>query len=133
MTDLGPAKLLQERVAAAMWKAEVSDHPSTYARRTPEAFKDVRKDTRDLWLHLAEAAIEAILRRDVPPSPPSPPSRARKPPGMHGKEPFSAADIDARMDLICGCAGKYDCDCVSVQNRAWRELWTEHNTKPRKT
>lgn len=36
-------------------------------------------------------------------------------------------DIAQRMMQICGCAGKYDCDCVSVQSRARSELWFEHN------
>lgn len=41
--------------------------------------------------------------------------------------PIRGEDIAQRMMNICGCAGKYDCDCVSVQNRAQGELWFEHN------
>lgn len=55
--------------------------------------------------------------------------RKRKPCRMVGDEPFSQAELDARIDAICGCEGKYDCDCVSVSNQAKIELWTEYNTK----
>ena len=41
--------------------------------------------------------------------------------------PISGASITERMVQICGCQGQYDCDCVSVENQARRELWTEHN------
>ncbi|KVP16981.1 hypothetical protein WJ84_01530 [Burkholderia ubonensis] len=33
------------------------------------------------------------------------------------------------MMAICGCKGVYDCDCVTVENQARRELWTEHNRR----
>lgn len=41
--------------------------------------------------------------------------------------PIQGADLAARMMKICGCKGQYDCDCVTVRNRATQELWTEHN------
>jgi hypothetical protein len=60
------------------------------------------------------------------------PPRVRKPCShMQGNEPFSADDLEARIDKICGCAGQWDCNCVSVFNRAMSELWYEHNSKPR--
>lgn len=42
--------------------------------------------------------------------------------------PFTAQQVSDKMDAICGCAGKYNCDCVSVYNKAVGDLWTEHNT-----
>ncbi len=41
--------------------------------------------------------------------------------------------LETRIDEICGCKGCHDCDCVSVFNRATRELWGEHNGLPRAT
>jgi hypothetical protein len=41
--------------------------------------------------------------------------------------PISGAALALRMQAICGCAGQYDCDCVTVRNRAGQELWTEYN------
>lgn len=43
--------------------------------------------------------------------------------------PFTMLDFEARVDKICGCGGRHDCNCVSVFNKAKVELWTEHNTK----
>lgn len=37
-------------------------------------------------------------------------------------------DVNAKIDSICGCAGKYDCNCVSVFNRACSEMWFDHNS-----
>ncbi len=45
--------------------------------------------------------------------------------------PIPGARITQRMKDICGCKGVYDCDCVSVQNQATRELWSEHNQRQR--
>lgn len=45
--------------------------------------------------------------------------------------PISGISIVERALAICGCKGKYDCDCVSVMNQARRELWTEHNQRTR--
>jgi Lar family restriction alleviation protein len=60
-------------------------------------------------------------------------TRKRKPrqpePTPRGRPaPFTSAELEARMDAICGCSGQHDCDCVSVYNRATAELWTEKNT-----
>ena len=41
--------------------------------------------------------------------------------------PISGVAITNRMVQICGCQGQYDCDCVSVERQACRELWNEHN------
>lgn len=43
--------------------------------------------------------------------------------------PISGQAVTDRMVQICGCNGRYDCDCVSCENQARIELWTEHNTK----
>jgi len=56
--------------------------------------------------------------------------RRMKPPAAEG--PFAGDVIAQRMMKICGCAGTYNCDCVTVKNMALRELWTEHNANARK-
>lgn len=40
---------------------------------------------------------------------------------------ISGEAIRDRMIAICGCQGRYDCDCVSVRNKASADLWIEHN------
>jgi len=45
--------------------------------------------------------------------------------------PISGADVTTRMVAICGCAGMHACQCVSIENQARRELWTEHNQRQR--
>lgn len=56
--------------------------------------------------------------------------RKRKPRDLKRWPPGTTqAQADARIDAVCGCAGKYDCDCVSVFNRARGAAWSEHNTK----
>ena len=45
--------------------------------------------------------------------------------------PYTMEELARRVDEICGCAGKYDCQCISVFNRARSELWYEHNVKAR--
>ncbi|MGL4585292.1 MAG: hypothetical protein ACRCVU_20235, partial [Flavobacterium sp.] len=44
-----------------------------------------------------------------------------KTPENSGK--ITGKQIKERMMAICGCLGKYDCDCVSIKNRAISELW----------
>ena len=41
--------------------------------------------------------------------------------------PISGEAVTTRMVAICGCKGAYACDCVSIENQARRELWTERN------
>jgi hypothetical protein len=45
--------------------------------------------------------------------------------------PISGQAITNRMMTICGCKGAFACDCVTVENQARRELWTEHNARLR--
>ena len=42
--------------------------------------------------------------------------------------PFSANTIRNKMMEICGCVGQYDCDCVSVKNKAIGMLYYKHNS-----
>ena len=60
-------------------------------------------------------------------------SRVRKPQAMvpcfGTPVPYTLDEIEQRIDAICGCGGKYECDCVSVFGQASMELWTEHNAK----
>lgn len=44
-------------------------------------------------------------------------------------EPFTQAELDKRMDQICGCRGQHDCQCVTVFNQAYSELWGEYNAR----
>lgn len=48
-----------------------------------------------------------------------------------GCRAFTGEQLADRMMQICGCKGRHDCDCVSVQNQARVELWTEFNTRAR--
>lgn len=41
--------------------------------------------------------------------------------------PISGEAVAQRMMSICGCKGQHDCSCVSLENQARVELWTEHN------
>lgn len=43
--------------------------------------------------------------------------------------PISGAAIRERMMSLCGCQGRYDCDCVALRNQVTRELWSEHNVR----
>ena len=55
-------------------------------------------------------------------------ARARKPRDPSRWPPGMAQEaIEQAIDRVCGCAGKYDCDCVSVFNRAKGEEWYRHN------
>jgi hypothetical protein len=70
---------------------------------------------------LIEAALpkpEKVARR-------KPRDPAHWPPGM------SSAEIEALINATCGCKGSYDCDCVSVFNKAKIKAWTQHNTAKR--
>jgi len=62
-----------------------------------------------------DAAVERVAKRKFP-------SRWAWPPSA------SENDVHAKIDSICGCAGQYDCDCISVFNRACSEMWFDHNT-----
>lgn len=48
-----------------------------------------------------------------------------------GSRAFTGEQLADRMMQICGCKGRHDCDCVSVQKQASVELWTEFNTRAR--
>ncbi len=41
--------------------------------------------------------------------------------------PISGAEVTQRMVDICGCQGRYDCDCVGCENMARQQLWYRHN------
>lgn len=45
--------------------------------------------------------------------------------------PISGEAVTDRMMAICGCKGVHNCNCVTVENQARRELWTEHNERQR--
>jgi hypothetical protein len=72
-----------------------------------------------------DAAGYAIVRRDAEPM------SGRKRKQQPATEAYTQAEIEARIDRICGCVGGDDCDCVSVFNRARVQLWTEYNGRPR--
>jgi hypothetical protein len=111
-----------ENLAFVLWKAEADRAaPNVGKTRTPEGFAEQTADTRERWLFLARAALkpDATTRKRKPRQPePTPSGRPA---------PFTSAELEARMDAICGCSGQHDCDCVSIYNRATAELWTEKN------
>lgn len=58
----------------------------------------------------------------------------RRKPNLHGRRwppNMSVEDIDKAIDDLCGCAGKYDCDCVSVTSQACGEAWEKYSTRER--
>lgn len=66
---------------------------------------------------------------------PAAPCRHRKPrPAPRYNDgrpaPFTSQQLEDRIDKLCGCAGKNDCDCVSVFTTAEVELWTEAGKHP---
>lgn len=52
--------------------------------------------------------------------------------GAYTPCPYTMEEFQARVDKICGCSGRHDCDCVSVFNQARVELWTEGNERNRR-
>jgi hypothetical protein len=44
-------------------------------------------------------------------------------------EAYSSEELAQRMMQICGCKGQWDCDCVTVRNKASSELWGEYNCR----
>lgn len=75
----------------------------------------------------AEDAMRALgfyLQGVVTNPGPNSPQGMRTPPD---DGPIKGTAIAAKMASICGCQGKFNCDCVSIRNQARRELWTERN------
>jgi hypothetical protein len=57
--------------------------------------------------------------------------RRRKPRDVTRWPPGTTeAEAEALIDKLCGCAGKWDCDCVSVFSQARSAAWDAHNTPP---
>lgn len=58
------------------------------------------------------------------------PSRTRSPQMPHRWPPsMTSEEVEAAIDAVCGCAGQWDCDCVSVFNKARGSAWEKHNLK----
>lgn len=56
--------------------------------------------------------------------------RRRKPQDVKRWPPGTTVEqADAAIDLVCGCGGKYDCDCVSCFSKARRDAWGRHNER----
>lgn len=54
--------------------------------------------------------------------------RARNPQRPHRWPPsMSAEEIELAIDRLCGCEGRFDCDCVSVFGKARGDAWQAHN------
>ena len=53
----------------------------------------------------------------------------RKPQNPKGWPPITQAQIEACIDAVCGCGGKWDCDCVSVFNRARFNAWYAYTSR----
>lgn len=85
-------------------------------------------------LDLAATVLEDIAARAgaftcLPVIGGAPPARARALQEMTGREPFTSAELEARIDALCGCNGRWNCNCVSVFGLALQQLWFEHNSK----
>ena len=66
---------------------------------------------------------------ETPPAQPVAVVRLMKTPVDDG--PIAGERIAQRAMQICGCEGKFDCNCVSVLNQARCQLWAEHNQTAR--
>ena len=130
--DVGCAKLIAARFEAARTRAH-----ETYTKR----LRDIAK-AEDAAMAELEAYTKALAARELASKDPA--ARKRQPLAIthrwgdqreaHFVPPTVTSEIlEARIDEICGCGGKHDCDCVSVFNQAKRELWGEHNGLPRAT
>lgn len=58
-----------------------------------------------------------------------PAARRRAPQDTLRWPPIGGEKIEQAIDDLCGCAGRQDCDCVSVFNQANRKAWGDFNTK----
>lgn len=56
--------------------------------------------------------------------------RRRKPQDMkHWPPSMTQEQVEQEIDKLCGCKGRWNCDCVSVFNQVCTESWGRHNTK----
>lgn len=94
--------------------------------------KAISKDlTPEETAKIDQSALAAVRAHFAEPPPKQ---RSIDPSYLRGwtvSAPFDMAELEARVNKICGCTGQYDCDCVSVFNKASTELWTEHNGRSR--
>ena len=89
---------------------------------TDAEFREMIRNTLPI---VPEAKLEPKETKDV--------ARRRKP-NLHGRRwppNMSVEDIDKAIDDLCGCAGKWDCDCVSVTSQACGKAWETYNTRER--
>jgi hypothetical protein len=56
------------------------------------------------------------------------PCRLRKLRTIPKDAPFTSDDVEKRIDHICGCKGKHDCDCVTVFSKAFSQAWYKANS-----
>jgi len=92
------------------------------AYRQSHTVENIMKDLRPkietaLAAKLAEREAEVVAKRKRKPQ-----DASRWPSGM------TQEAIELEIDALCGCAGRHDCDCVSVFHRARSEAWYRHNT-----
>ena len=71
-------------------------------------------DASALMLRPVTLAIKVIKRK--------PQVAGRWPPSM------TPAEIEQAINAVCGCKADWDCDCVSVFNKACGDAWGRHNT-----
>lgn len=57
--------------------------------------------------------------------------KGRKPQDRSFWPPIPPGEIEAKINTLCGCGGRLDCECVSVFNKARGDAWYEYNTTPR--
>lgn len=98
-------------VTQRMIDAAIENCPSPY---------DIDVEDREAWKSL----VEAVLKEAQP----ARQHRLRKPQNPKHWPPIDPAEIEARIDALCGCDGRCDCDCISVFGPARVNAWEDYNS-----
>ena len=101
-----------EKLAEARWRADWTTDEGEISAIAPPFCQSMKEhylnDARKVFATLAAAGLEVVEKQ------PKPTGRRRKPQDPTRWPPsMSQEDIESAIDRVCGCAGKYDCDCVS--------------------
>jgi hypothetical protein len=119
-----PVRVMSDLLTdAGLWR--MAEHVDCYVER----LKTVPALFMSALLAVADERAERLSGQRRKVATDQPPVRhrglqnpTRWPPGM------SQADIERAVDAVCGCQGRWDCDCVSVFNKARGDAWAAHNT-----
>ena len=86
----------------------------------PSFARSIQPQARAALANASQTACNGCARKRKPRPAPT---------DVHGKPaPFTAQELEDRIDDICRRGGRRDRDRVSIFNRAAVELWTERNT-----